>query len=89
MPVGTFSMHILVIFIGQEFWVGATGGRSVFVWYKSKTPLTYPDYMDGVGNGVGCLSFGIPTLQKYRVGPCTTKHLVICEKRFEHFYTFS
>ena len=70
-----------VIFPTNEFWVGATGGRSVFAWYKTKAPVTYLDYVDGVGNGVGCLSFSKVTLQKYKVSPCTNKNLVICEKR--------
>ena len=41
-----------VIFSTNEFWVGASGGKSVFLWYQTKAPLTYLDYVDGVEQGV-------------------------------------
>ncbi|KAH3727826.1 snaclec agglucetin subunit alpha-1-like [Dreissena polymorpha] len=68
-----------LIFTGQKFWVGAKGAQSVFLW-NSGLPVTYPDFMDGTGQGVGCLAFGTTTLDKYAVVPCTDSNLVICEK---------
>ena len=54
----------------------------VFLW-NSGIPVAYPDYVPGSEELVGCLAFGTPTLDLYKVDPCINKNLVICEKRFE------
>lgn len=68
-----------MIFTGQLFWVGAKGGKHVFLW-NNGMPLTYVDFIDG-GEGIGCLAFGTTTVEKYKVALCTENHLVTCEKR--------